>query len=550
MRRMLTALVVAVSVLAIPTRADDIEDLVNALRPSPLDYAAWSGNLIKAAGNLKGRPEAQARLHEKAYEFGIKNAKGYPTAIEAARAMLRAKPDQRTVWQQRLLNAYRLDWQAADRKRKEQAGKTYIDQMIAVADEMAASGKAPDAIRLYTSASYLARRNAPDRTGEVAEKLKDLREQQQLQRQLAQFKRALAQTPQNTAVRERFIRLYVVELDDPAEAKKLLRADVPEALRTYVPLAAKAVADLAKDACLELGEWYESLTAGATLRGKAKALARAKAYYERSISLEKDAVKRALAKTKLAKVEKQLRELPVSGQPAEKQLTLALGGGVTMKLALVPAETFIIGSPKSVAERFDNERPQHMVTIRRPFYMGVTEVTQEQYQAVMGKNPSKFKGAKSPVDSISWRGAAAFCQKLSELTRRLVRLPTEAEWEYACRSGSKGRWCFGDDARQLGDWAWFRRNSGGRTHSVGQKRASKFGLYDMHGNVWEMCSDWYSPYASAAITDPQGPASGTKRVCRGGSWDNKSCRSAVRGCPAPDDRRNDFGFRVVVPAQK
>jgi len=210
-----------------------------------------------------------------------------------------------------------------------------------------------------------------------------------------------------------------------------------------------------------------------------------------------------------------------------------------MKLVLIPADRFMMG---------DEEKDQHEVTISKPFYMGVTEVIQAQYEAVMGTNPSIFKGATNPVEMVSWNDAAEFCKKLSEKTRQAVRLPAEAEWEYACRAGTATAFSFGDADSALGDYAWNGPNSGRTTHPVAQKKPNAWGLYDMHGNVWEWCADWYGDYPKVAVTDPQGSASGTERVLRGGAWYNApvDCRSAYRGYDTPDDRDDRYGFRVVV----
>jgi formylglycine-generating enzyme required for sulfatase activity len=231
-----------------------------------------------------------------------------------------------------------------------------------------------------------------------------------------------------------------------------------------------------------------------------------------------------------------------------KELTLGLGGGVTMKLVLIPAGKFMMGSPDSEQGRSKNEGPQHEVAISKPFYVCVTEVTQAQYEAVMGTNPSHFKGATNPVEKVSWDDATEFCKKLSEKTRQAVRLPTEAEWEYACRAGSQTLFSFGDVDSALGDFAWYWGNSGSQSHPVGQKRPNAWGLYDMHGNVWEWCADWFGDYPKGAVTDPQGPASGAVLVLRGGSWLNDPwrCRSGCRDWFTPVSFSDDFGFRVVV----
>jgi formylglycine-generating enzyme required for sulfatase activity len=225
-------------------------------------------------------------------------------------------------------------------------------------------------------------------------------------------------------------------------------------------------------------------------------------------------------------------------EPIPKEITIQIGEKVSMKLALIPAGKFMMGE----------ENNSHKVTISKPFYVGVTEVTQAQYEAIMGTNPGDFKGATNPVELVSWNDATDFFKKLSEKTRQAVRLPTEAEWEYACRAGSKTQFCFGDADEGLGDYAWYDANSGKTTHPVGQKKPNAWGLFDMHGNVWEWCADWYGDYPKVAATDPQGAASGGQRVLRGGSWFNYAgdCRAAYRNWNGPCNRTEILGFRVVV----
>ena len=182
------------------------------------------------------------------------------------------------------------------------------------------------------------------------------------------------------------------------------------------------------------------------------------------------------------------------------------------------------------------------MTISKDYYLGVYEVTQAQYEKVMGKNPSHFEkrvirksdSSMYPVEMVSWEDAMEFCRKLSDLpeekaTGRLYRLPTEAEWEYACRAGSKTACNFGDDWKALGGYAWFNLNGNEQTHPVGERKANTWGLYDMHGNVWEWCSDWYGEYQKGAVIDPV-ELRGWDRVIRGGGGGNfpESCRSAAR----------------------
>jgi formylglycine-generating enzyme required for sulfatase activity len=248
---------------------------------------------------------------------------------------------------------------------------------------------------------------------------------------------------------------------------------------------------------------------------------------------------------------------PVPPEPVEppRQITNSIG----MKLVLIPSGEFLMGSPDSDKDAFPQEKPQHRVRITRPFYLGATEVTQGQYRAVLGKNPSGFKGSDDlPVEFVYWEEAQAFCAKLNELEKGQLsgasyRLPTEAEWEYACRAGTTTRFSFGDAEESLGEFAWFAGNSDQKTHPVGQKRPNAWGLYDMHGNVWEWCWDAYEEdyYRQSPGVDPPGPFQTAGRVERGGGWPYKprDCRVARRGARPPHDRDPYIGFRVArVPS--
>jgi formylglycine-generating enzyme required for sulfatase activity len=258
----------------------------------------------------------------------------------------------------------------------------------------------------------------------------------------------------------------------------------------------------------------------------------------------------------------------VAGHTAEslpKELALDIGQGIKLEMVLIQAGEFSMGSPDSDKDARDEEKPQHRVHITRPFYLGKYVVTQEQWQAVMGKNPSYFIGPKNPVDSVSWDDCQEYVARLNKRFQRTpnslptvggrFRLPTEAEWEYACRAGSKAKFCFGDDDSSLGEYAWHLGNSGDKPNPVGQKKPNAFGLFDMHGNAGEWCQDWYDEryYSSSVTDDPPGPTAGSNRVNRGGGWDRPGtyCRSAFRSYYAPGFRLNYLGLRVsLVPANK
>ena len=223
---------------------------------------------------------------------------------------------------------------------------------------------------------------------------------------------------------------------------------------------------------------------------------------------------------------------------------------IGMEFIQIPAGSFTMGADKKFEEASDDETPQHRVTLSQPFYLGKYEVTQAEWVAVMGNYPSKFKGRSNPVDTVSWNDAQSFISRLNAKEGKKYRLPTEAEWEYAARAGTKSTYSFGDDAGQLGQYAWYENNSGSQTHPVGQKQPNPWGLYDMHGNVWEWVNDWYngSYYGRSPSTDPTGPSGGVYRVLRGGGWHLSAgyLRSAYRDNEAPDLCDESVGFRLAL----
>jgi formylglycine-generating enzyme required for sulfatase activity len=285
-----------------------------------------------------------------------------------------------------------------------------------------------------------------------------------------------------------------------------------------------------------------------------------------------------------------------------KELTVDLGGGVKLEMVLIPAGEFKMGVPQEEKDRFGNEIPQHRVRITNPFYMGIHEVTVGQFRqfvadtgyktdAEKGEKPGAYgwnpdtkkfglnekyswrnagfeQTDEHPVVNVSWNDAVVFCAWLSKKEGKTYRLPTEAEWEYACRAGTTTRYYSGDDPETLakvgnvGDasakakfprWSWAIAASDGYvfTAPVGKFKPNAFGLYDMHGNVWEWCADWYwAAYYAAWVPadDPMGPTSGSYRVIRGGGWNfyARFCRSANRNFNVPGYRGSDLGFRVSL----
>jgi eukaryotic-like serine/threonine-protein kinase len=240
--------------------------------------------------------------------------------------------------------------------------------------------------------------------------------------------------------------------------------------------------------------------------------------------------------------------------PGQNNQTIALGNGVNLEMIAIPGGTFQMGD-----EDFDWAKPVHSVNVK-PFYLGKYPITQEQYQVVMGTNPSHFKGAKRPVENVSWHDAVEFCKKLSQKTGNNYRLPSEAEWEYACRAGTQTKYYFGDDEKQLEKYAWYEETDYRKgTKPIGQKKSNNWGLYDMYGNVWEWCLDeWHENYNAKPQShrdngsEPWGEINVSKnnnrsRVLRGGSWynDARDCRSGNRSRFDAEYGNDSYGFRVA-----
>lgn len=214
----------------------------------------------------------------------------------------------------------------------------------------------------------------------------------------------------------------------------------------------------------------------------------------------------------------------------------------------VEGDTFMMGAAAEQGDKaYDDEKPAHEVTLSS-FSIGRYEVTQEEWQEVMGDNPSKFKGDRRPVDGVSWFGCLEFIKKLNAMTGMTFRLPTEAEWEYAARGGNKSRGYKYSGSNDLDEVAWHFDNSGWQTQDVGTKSPNELGLYDMNGNVFEWCQDWYDNYDASAVANPTGPSSGYRRVFRGGSWMTKAgdYRASFRFSYIPILRTDFLGFRLAL----
>ena len=230
------------------------------------------------------------------------------------------------------------------------------------------------------------------------------------------------------------------------------------------------------------------------------------------------------------------------------EISIPVKNGITIDMVKVEAGTFMMGATSEMQNPYDGEKPVRQVTLTNDHYMGKYEVTQALWQAVTGKNPSQFKGDDLPVEQVSWKDCQKFISKLNRMTGRKFRLPSEAEWEYAARGGKKSKGYQYSGSSNISEVAWYTDNSGGKTHPVGTKQSNELGLYDMSGNVWEWCQDWYGSYVSSSQTNPTGAVSGACRVCRGGGWYDIAwgCRSSCRDCSTPDSHFSRLGLRLVL----
>ena len=229
-------------------------------------------------------------------------------------------------------------------------------------------------------------------------------------------------------------------------------------------------------------------------------------------------------------------------------ISIPVKDGISIEMVKVEAGTFMMGATSEQKYPYDDEKPVHQVTLTNDYYMGKYEVTQALWEAVMGNNPSRFKGENLPVETVNWNECQEFISKLNSLTGRKFFLPTEAEWEYAARGGKKSRSYQYSGSSNISDVAWYNGNSGSKTHPVGTKQANELGIYDMSGNVWEWCWDWYGSYSSSSQTNPTGADSGSSSVRRGGGWydDARGCRLSHRHHFTPDDRYYNLGLRLAL----
>ena len=512
-----------------------------------------ASRLVGTSMSMRGQPWIQGLLCQKAYELGLKTPAGQPVASAAMKLLIDAAPEYDASANDKLLAVSRMIYARESGDRRKEAGQDVVDAILDRGDESVKARRFTEALGCYKEALALAPQVESDRADETARTIKGLAPALKAEKRVASLRAVLARDANNQAVRTELILAYLGAFDAPAEAASLLTPELDEQLRANVQLAARPVEELDETSCLSLARWHLAIAAVAPAPDKGaildKAVACCEQYLRRHPARDAGLLRYALLMEKIDKAIAEAGHTP-------KYVALAMEDGVKMKMVLIQPGSFLMGSPDSEG-RPAFESPRHRVTITRPFYIGVYEVTQEQFEQLIAVSPSRFKGSCNPADQVDFDLAAAFCKTLSARTGKAITLPTEAQWEYACRAGAKTAYFFGSNPEKLGEYAWFSGNSDGRTHAVGLKKPNPAGLYDVYGNALEWCSDaWSIAYDKSWRTDPTGIAfrGSTPHVTRGEFWKSggESCRSACRHGKwrfVPDEDAGQCGLRVVMSVE-
>jgi formylglycine-generating enzyme required for sulfatase activity len=520
-----------------------------AKSPACKEAVALAAKLVYNTTHPGSDPGLVSFMLEKAYDLGSKSLPGCPTAILAARMRMDQEPGNQQPWREKLLTACRFAYQKSNGSDKTRAAETLISELMDFVDTLSDAGNFADAVKPLQECRQAAVSVKSPRLEEITDRIKAVNTRIDSDKKFSSYVAKLKENPDSAAMAKAAVMLCMVQRDRPADAVPYAAATGDETLKKLVPLAAQDQGKVSEQIAGELAAWYQPLAKKADRPNKIAILKRVMKYYDRMLAGHSGDAQDSKAKKEFEDLSKELASLVLGGH----ELALPLGNGVKMRLVRLAAGKFTMGARQSY-----NQDNRHPVILSKAFYMGATEVTQQQYEAVMGDNPSRFKGPMDPVENVTWKQAMDFCDKLSARCGYVVRLPTDAQREYACRAGSQGSYCFGDQENQLGDYAWYRGNHDEKEehpHPVGQKRPNAWGLHDMHGNVYEWCSDWFEEWSegkkfpSTPLTDPTGPTDGDKRLLRGGVWSSETawnCQSWGRFQSDPTWAREWVGFRIIV----
>ena len=469
--------------------ADDADDLIAEVLAKS-GKGVWSASkLIIIAKGLES-PKDRIRLCEKAYECGLSESAGYPFALRALDMIVKCDPARADACGKKRLDVYRLLYVRSARDEKLENGRTYVKMLLAQADKCGKAGDWSGASKYCTLANSTAwALKLPERAS-ITDRMRDAKNRIMSAGRLASLKEAVAKDPADLKSRKRLVETYLIDMDQPAEAAKHLNDKLDETLRANVALAAGKTSDLSEADLMTLGQWYRKLVLKTVSKtAKSALLIRARDNLARYLELHTKAdVSRVRAGAALKSVEADLEKLNAA---------VPTGGTSTTGLRIWTFTTNL------------------------------------------------GKGLDNPVVQVSFEKCQAFCEAMSKLARQRVSMPNEALWEYACRGGTQSRFNFKGDDDDLDAYAWFKDNSDRKTHPVAQKKPNAWGLYDMHGNVWEHCVAWPASRVAQVSLDPAAPNTEQRNVVRGGSMNEeaRTCRSA---CTYRQSGSNHVGFRVII----
>ena len=440
------------------------------------------------------------------------------------------------------------------------AGDDVIDKLVSMGGVLMGRHKAGEAEKLFRRASAIAQLIRSPRKAEIVRRQREAIARRAVDERAEALREKLGKDPTDAAAAKALLEIALVHWGNASEALKLLdRAEPGEPLKTYLPLAAGSPKNVDPDVWGELGRWYGSLGVQAGPHARKRMVRYALWCYSKFLVKQRKRdglyLKMRLERERLLKeyrrLEAQLRPGPNPPVPLE----LTLPGGVWMHVVPIEPGTFVMGEETG---KYTPD-PKHRVTITRPYYIGRTEVTWRQYRALVPGEAIAEKDLDRPAAPLTWHEVAEFCRRMALAVKKPVRLPTEAEWEYACRAGSTTRFCYGDEIEHLGAYAWTVDSSPyNKCQPVRLKRPNAFGLYDMHGNAAEWCQDWHVHYTQYTwrkkpVTDPRGPEISKlkvkvpERVYRGGTARiglPERCSSAYRRRARPNYKR--AGLRVAI----
>jgi formylglycine-generating enzyme required for sulfatase activity len=561
MKAALTTAIITLALIGNPAYcpADDKEVLTEELLLSIFDgeksNAGRAARLLKAATSLARDKKTKIALLKKSIEYGFKSMSLAKARSDISTALRRLREisdieTEDSYLTDKSIEFHRICYRQYSRNRltKLESRSNLIAALCQGARHAERANKWSDVIKTYTEVVRLAARPASPDLPSFRRKVKRATHMRKVQQLIDLSTKQLKADGDNVKARTTLVTLFLVEHDDPAEASKYLNDDVDAIMQTYIPLALIKPFEVKLSACKEMAKWYgQVLAKDASVHAKPLMLRRAIAYCDRFLNSPKRADEGALLLGVIrGNLKKELTALNPDPAPKPKLETLAggtitlnLGKGISMKLRGIP--------PKKV---FAADRLKGKMVAASPFYIGVTEVTQEQYQAVMQINPSHYKGPKHPAEQVSWHDAREFCKKLSVASKRTVRLPTEAEWAHANYAGAPTEYFFGNDSARLGDYAWFKTNTkdlgpaGDHHRPVATKKPNSWGLYDTQGNVWEWVFDSHEPERDETKTPARKLPKDIRKAC-GGDWVSM-CVPETFAWSGAAGRFKGWGFRVLV----